>query len=595
MNKSFKNYLCLVLFLFVCVCLVGCNDNSDNVKTLRIYNWEDYIDDGTNDDEVKESNSVMEDWQEWYYETYGEKVEVVYDTFATNEIMLNTLKTGKAKYDLICPSEYAIQKMIVLDMIEKYDYDLKDKNGDVILENYQYVSPYLKNLFRDKGWEEYSIPYMWGTLGFIYNPDLVEYEDIIHWDILWDKEYKNLATAKDSVRDTYVIGSLHHFYDELMDYKAKYENGEITAEEYQKMVGIIMNRCDDETLAAVEKELKEMKENLYGFEVDNGKSDIVTGKIAINFAWSGDAVYSMDTAEYDNGNNPVYLNYAIPEEGSNVWFDGWVMPKGADIELAQSFVNFLCSPEIAVRNMNFIGYTSSVVSNEVLDMINEWYGVLPYYDDEVGGWYFNDNYIGYDIDATYLYNNGILYMNGEATLEIEDFNSNKLKFDDEEEQWFYEDQMVLKVFDEEADSYMKDGKIYIGEIELEYEDEIYEADLSYLFRGMEEEAFNQIDSKYIKDGKVVVYVYERGRQFDAQYPSEEVITRCAIMEDFGDRNEVVLDMWENVKIGDIPISVTVIVIVSLVVILGFVYSKRIMKYNQKKKHQKILLQEKQKI
>ena len=595
MNKSFKNYLCLVLFLFVCVCLVGCNDNSDNVKTLRIYNWEDYIDDGTNDDEVKEANSVMEDWQEWYYETYGEKVEVVYDTFATNEIMLNTLKTGKAKYDLICPSEYAIQKMIVLDMIEKYDYDLKDKNGDVILDNYQYVSPYLKNLFRDKGWEEYSIPYMWGTLGFIYNPDLVDYEDIIHWDILWDKEYKNLATAKDSVRDTYVIGSLHHFYDELMDYKAKYENGEITANEYHKIVEVIMNRCDDETLAAVEKELKEMKENLYGFEVDNGKSDIVTGKIAINFAWSGDAVYSMDTAEYGNGNNPVYLNYEVPEEGSNIFFDGWVMPKGADIELAQSFVNFLCSPEIAVRNMNFIGYTSSVVSNEVLDMINEWYGVLPYYDDEVGGWYFNDSYIGYDSEATYSYNNGILYMNDEETLEIDNFNVKKLIFDEDEEQWFYEDQMVLKVFDEEADSYLKDGKIYIGDYEIEYEDEFYEADLSYLFRGMDEEAFSQINSKYIKDGKVVVYVYERGRQFDAQYPSEEVITRCAIMEDFGDRNEAVLDMWENVKIGDIPISITIIVIVSLVVILGIVYSKRIIKYNQKKKHHKMLLEEKQKI
>ena len=358
MKKIISLFLVFILSIF----LVGCSKEED-VLTLRIYNWQDYIDEGVDEEGQPIGTSVMEDWQKWYYDTYGVEVEILYDTFETNEVMMNTLKTGKTTYDLICPSEYTIQKMIRLDMLDEFDYDLKDSNGNLIMSNYQYISPYLKDLFNSKGWDKYAIPYMWGTMGFIYNPELVLEEDIKNWSILWDEDYKNMATAKDSVRDTYVVGVMHVYFDELMDLKNKLDNGQITSSEYTNEIGKIMNRCDDETLDKVEQALKKMKSNLYGFEVDSGKSDIVTGKVAINFAWSGDAVYSLDIAEEEN---ELYLNYQVPEEGSNVWFDGWVMPKGANKELAQSFVNYLCSPEIAVRNMNYIGYTSSVVGDEIL-------------------------------------------------------------------------------------------------------------------------------------------------------------------------------------------------------------------------------------
>jgi spermidine/putrescine transport system substrate-binding protein len=110
-----------------------------------------------------------------------------------------------------------------------------------------------------------------------------------------------------------------------------------------------------------------MKENLYGLEVDSGKGDIVTGKISMNLAWSGDAVYSMDLAEeYDN-----YLEYCIPVEGGNVWFDGWVMPKGANKELAQAFINYLSFPSVAAQNMEEIGYVSVVSSPRILEWAND--------------------------------------------------------------------------------------------------------------------------------------------------------------------------------------------------------------------------------
>ena len=540
-----KKIISLFLFFILSIFLVGCSKEED-VLTLRIYNWQDYIDEGVDEEGQPIGTSVMEDWQKWYYDTYGVEVEILYDTFETNEVMMNTLKTGKTTYDLICPSEYTIQKMIRLDMLDEFDYDLKDSNGNLIMSNYQYISPYLKDLFNSKGWDKYAIPYMWGTMGFIYNPELVSEEDIKNWSILWDEDYKNMATAKDSVRDTYVVGVMHVYFDELMDLKNKLDNGQITSSEYTNEIGKIMNRCDDETLDKVEQALKKMKSNLYGFEVDSGKSDIVTGKVAINFAWSGDAVYSLDIAEDEN---ELYLNYQVPEEGSNVWFDGWVMPKGANKELAQSFVNYLCSPEIAVRNMNYIGYTSSVVGDEILDMIDDWYGAIyPEFNDETSTWWYD-----------------------EVDLGLNDSNLNVEVIDNE---IYLGNQKVIDIL----------SNIY-DEEEVPYSDyylcESYEVDLTYLFKG-------SVSSEYLTDGKVIVTVEERGRQFDTQYPDYETIQKCGIMEDFGDQNDAVLAMWENVKIGNIPISITIALVAVILTIFAYMNVKKYLKQAQRKKRKKEL-------
>ena len=544
-----KKLLLLLILGFSFILLTSCKE--EDVKVLRIYNWQDYIDDGT-----EGGSDVVEDFKVWYKEKYGEDIEVVYDTFETNEVMMNNLKTGKTTYDLICPSEYTIQKMIRLDMLDEYDFGLKDKNGDLILENYQNVSPYLLDLFTKNGWVDYAVPYMWGTLGFIYNPETVSEDDIIHWDILWNEEYNNMASAKDSVRDTYVVGVMKVYYDELMELHEKYYDlHEITREEYNGEIQKIMNRCDDETLSKVKAELIEMKNNVYGFEVDSGKSDIVTGKIDINFAWSGDAVYAMDLAESEDPENPLYLNYYVPDEGSNIWFDGWVMPKGANKELAEMFVNYLCSEEVAVQNMNFIGYTSSVVGDAILDMIDDWYGAtLPEFDEELNTWVY-----GYESEED------------GTTICILDISDESLEVTiDEEGNILLGSDKVYDLLEGKTDS---EGNSYQDMYACTY----YEVDLTYLFDGI-------VSDEYLDDeGHVIVAVEERGRQFDAQYPNEEIIARCGIMEDFGDANDNVLAMWENVKIGNIPLYITIVLGSAVVVLISALYIRKYMKVRTRAK------------
>jgi hypothetical protein len=241
----------------------------------------------------------------------------------------------------------------------------------------------------------------------------------------------------------------------------------------------------------------------------------------------------------------VYLNYQVPEEGSNVWFDGWVMPKGANKQLAQSFVNYLCDPEIAVRNMNYIGYTSSIVGDSIIDMIDDWYGAIyPEFSDETNTWWYDEvnlNISDSTLDVNVI--NNEIYLGEKKVISI-----------------------LENIKDDEGNPY---SDYYLCTS--------YDVDLTYLFDGsVSEEYLNE-------DGKVIVSVEERGRQFDTQYPDYETILRCGIMEDFGERNDAVLAMWENVKIGDIPISITIVLLISIVIIFGAVNAKKIMKEQQKKR------------
>ena len=365
----------LLLSVLVLGCFSACGTEEERV--LRVYNWQDYIDEG--DDETA---SVLEDWAADYYARTGIKVRVQYDTFETNETMLNTLKTGKSQYDLVCPSDYVIQKMIAATengtdenlALEKFDYSK--------LENYNnYVSPYIKQVFEENGFDGYAVGYMWGTVGIIYNPEYVDEEDTKSWEIMWNPKYKNRITLKDSVRDAYIPAMSKVYREKVL----ALDGLNLSEEEYRKQLGDLMNSTASEDISAAGDALKSMKDNIYGLEVDSGKTDIVAGKIYINQAWSGDAAYAIYEAEETAG---VQLNFSVPEDGGSVWFDGWVMPKGADTELAHDFVNYLCAPETAVRNMDYIGYTSIVAGDEIFDY------VLDCYSDEEGE---------YTVDLTYYF------------------------------------------------------------------------------------------------------------------------------------------------------------------------------------------------
>lgn len=369
--------------------LAGCGDKQDDAIILRVANWEEYMDEGEWDeaDAIEFSdgsllcpeNSMVADFEEWFYETYGKKVRVEYSTFGTNEELYNQITIGDV-YDLVCPSEYMIMKMMRENMLEPYDDDFHDAGTS---ENYyaKGVSPYIAGVFEDLSIDgqklsTYAAGYMWGTLGIVYNPEEVTQEEASTWKLLQNEKFARRITIKDSVRDAFFAAVSIDQYDAITSQDF------LQDENYAANLCDRLNATDQGTVDNVEKILSGIKRNVYSFETDSGKADMVTGKVVANQQWSGDAVYTMDQADEDG----VELCYSAPLESTNLWFDGWVMlEKGISEDpekkiAAQAFVNFLSMPENAVRNMNYIGYTSVISGGEsekVLDYVNWCYEADP--------------------------------------------------------------------------------------------------------------------------------------------------------------------------------------------------------------------------
>ena len=343
---------------------------SDPRPVLKVANWAEYIDGG-------DANSpLIREFEEWYKQQTGKEIRVEYCIADDNETLYNMIKMGD-HFDLVCPSEYMLMKLVAEGRVQK----LPQSFFDTSIETNYYtnnVSPFIHKTFSEnkmengETWKEYAAGYMWGTTGFVYNPEFVNAEDVATWDVFTNANYAKKITAKNNIRDTYFTGLAMHYDNELRALKAKYNNKEISAAEYKATLKTLMNDTSPETMNAVKNKLMSMTNNLYGFETDEGKSKIIAGEITINFQWSGDAVYVMDVAEYGDEEtiveDAVYLEYSIPETVSNLWFDGWTLMKDCkDVEAATMFINFLSMPENAVRNMNYIGYTSCVGSSYVFE------------------------------------------------------------------------------------------------------------------------------------------------------------------------------------------------------------------------------------
>ena len=354
---------------------------SEEPIVLRVCNWEEYIDLGEwDEDEVIELDNGMtilgerplyEDFEDWYKETYGREVHVEYSCFGTNEDLYNQLNLGDT-YDLVCPSEYMIMKLMAEDRLVPYSdsfYDIQDANNFYVNN----VSPYIretldKNEINGESWSKYAAGYMWGITGVLYNPELVTEEEASTWKIFGNPKFNRQVTLKDNVRDSYftALGILKA--DLLTD------EAFINAADYHDRLDAEMNDVRRETIDEAQALLTDLRNNVYSLETDSGKADMITGKIVANYQWSGDAVYAMDQADEDD----FELRFAVPKESTNLWFDGWVMLKSgingdADRQhAAEAFVNYLSRPDNAVRNMYYIGYTSSIAGNENDDTIYEY-------------------------------------------------------------------------------------------------------------------------------------------------------------------------------------------------------------------------------
>lgn len=381
-SKRIVGIAAATLIAFSATGLTACTQQDDTI-TLRVSNWEEYIDLGDwGDDELidvnnpysPESNgiigvnSMVDDFTEWFNEgNYGFKVKVEYSTFGTNEDLYNRLNLGD-KYDLVCPSEYMIMKLLNENKLEKYSQSFFDGSVD---EHYytNNVSPFIAQMFDENGWNEYAACYMWGTTGLVYNPEITDEKDVLSWNVLTNSDYARKVTIKDNVRDSYFAALSISNLETL--------TGNDVTEEMRNQ---LLNATDEKSISDAEDVLKTIKNNVYSFETDSGKADMITGKVAINFQWSGDGVYIIDQAEEDESETMLW--YSVPYGCTNLWFDGWVMLKDGICgderkkQAAEAFVNYLSRPDNAVRNMYYIGYTSSICggsdieNNVVLDYLN---------------------------------------------------------------------------------------------------------------------------------------------------------------------------------------------------------------------------------
>lgn len=540
--------LLAVTFILYCFQGVSLGEEKD-VEILRVYNWEEYISESKED----ESIDIITQFEKYCKETLNRNVKVEYSTFGTNENMYNELNLSKKKtasgvnysYDLVCPSEYMLLKMMREGMLEKLDM--------AKVPNYaENASPYIQELFKtlknegsDESLYDYAACYMWGTMGYVYNPEIVSDEDASHWNLLWNDKYKGKGTIKDSVRDSYILAVGYCLEDELNGVLKDYEKDGDSAQ-YNKRLTEIFNRTDDKTVDTVGKALTELKDKIYGYEVDSGKKEMAQGKIAINFAWSGDAVYTLDEAETpDAGDNALYLKYAVPKEGSNIFFDGWAMPKGANVELAQEFINFIESPDNAVLNMDYIGYTPSIGGETMFENAIDWYGATAYapttkvtkedvenMDEEEAEYYYVDE-SGNVYESVYVGD----YVNGETLTFVSTPKAPLYELDDEN-----------------------------GLTEITDPVEVATQDLTYFFKSGEDD-----------ENTYVVYYYpeEADRQLMAQYPDEKTVLRCTVMKCFtDDETRTLNNMWETAKVGntsDLALIITLVIIALLVAAIVVVY------------------------
>lgn len=316
--------------------LVGCS--SDDREVLNVYNWGDYID-----------KSVIREFEKEF------NVKVNYEEFANNEEMLAKVQAGGTAYDVIFPSEYMVEYMVSKDLLHEIDYSK--------MTNYSNIDERFTNLSYDLG-NKHSIPYLWGTMGIVYNTNMVD-KTVDSWDILWDADYAGKILMLDSSRDT--IG--------------------VTL----KKLGYSLNTKNPDELNAAKQELIKQKPLVRAYEVDTYKDQMIAGEAALALAWSGDAMLLMDENED--------LAYAIPKEGTNLWFDAMCIPKTSqNKELAQEFINFMMRPEIAAANSDYIKYSTPNTA------------ALPLLPEE-------------EVNNPFLYPQGDLNILGEVFMDLGEFTT----------------------------------------------------------------------------------------------------------------------------------------------------------------------------
>lgn len=303
-------FFTLSLLTLLSFTLTGCGSGSGENGRVVVYNWGEYIDPET---------------IEMFEEETG--IKVIYDEYETNEMMYPRVEAKVFSYDVICPSDYMIQKLIENDLLEEINFDNipNIKNiGEQYMEQARGFDPENK----------YAVPYCFGTVGILYNKTMVT-EPIDSWAVLWDEQYADNILMQDSVRDAFMVAL--------------------------KLDGNSMNTLDPDELDAAKKLLIRQKPLVQAYVIDQVRDKMIGNEAAIGVIYSGEAIYTQSE-------NPD-LEYVIPKEGTNVWIDAWAITKDApNKENAEKFINFMCREDIALMNFEYITYaTPNTAARELIE------------------------------------------------------------------------------------------------------------------------------------------------------------------------------------------------------------------------------------
>lgn len=296
-----------LIALGLCTCMTaallsGCGSaNKYPNGKVYVYNWGEYIDPDTLDMFEKATG-----------------IQVIYDEFDTNETMYPKVEAGASNYDVVCPSDYMIQKMIDNDLLQELNWDnIPNAKANIGAQYYEQSEAF------DPG-NRYSVPYCWGTVGILYNKTMVD-DPVTSWSILWDEKYADSILMQDSVRDLFMVGL--------------------------KSLGYSMNSTDETELNEAKDLLIQQKPLVQAYVIDQVRDKMIGNEAALGVIYSGEAIYTQRE-------NPD-LEYVIPEEGTNVWIDSWVIPKNAEnVENAEKFIDFMCRGDIALLNFDYITYST---------------------------------------------------------------------------------------------------------------------------------------------------------------------------------------------------------------------------------------------
>lgn len=301
----------LAAILLLALCLTGCGGKE--TLTLNVYNWGEYISDGSED-----SFDTIREFETWYEETYGQKVTVNYSTYASNEDMYNKISSGAVSYDVIIPSDYMIAKMAEENLLHPLDFEN--------IPNYQYIDDAFKGLYYDPQ-NQYSVPYTYGIVGVIYDANVVDETDVGGWELMWNEKYSGRIVQFNNPRDAFGTA--------------------------QYKLGLDVNSSDKAMWDLAYGEMLAQRPLVYSYVMDEIFNMMESGEAAIGAYYAGD-YFTMVDAQAEN----VDLQFYYPEQ-TNFYVDAMCIPSCAqNKELAEIFINYMLSEEAAVANAEYTYYAS---------------------------------------------------------------------------------------------------------------------------------------------------------------------------------------------------------------------------------------------